>query len=260
MLKGSKSLDPKRFKLKDSSRREDFSEENIESQHIGTLFDDFWERDHKISFTTRLKFRWRYINEAWRDMRCRKRNHRVWDETLNEIRPWNGYNGLLTVMQTHLRDYMESEEKGGHSAEEERNRCIASVKQTLDLLERMKEPDEYYHRLREAVEARYPDYKSLITHYKKGGTSTSGNFVAQGNGWTGMEAGNDPRAGYFEFIDGKFELASSPDQDETDRLLSELNQYHKDIENAHHQAEVDSDADFALLAELLRENMYSWWD
>lgn len=163
-------------------------------------------------------------------------------------------------MQTHLRDYMKTEEKCGHSAEEERNVCIASVKETLALFERMKEPDEYYHRLKEAVDARYPEYKSLITHYKNGGTGSSGNFVAQGDGWTGKEAGKDPREGYFEFVDGKFELTQSPDQAETDRLLAQLKQYYIDTENAYHQAKAESDADFARLAALLREHMYSWWD
>jgi len=37
-----------------------------------------------------------------------------------------------------------------------------------------------------------------------------------------MESGKDPRKGYFEFADGRFELAESPDQTETDRLLMEL--------------------------------------
>jgi len=260
MLQGSKALDPKRFKLKEQDDRDGFSDENIESQHIGKLFDDLLDDSHKISFRTRLGWRWRDIKGTYHDICYRRRNRRVWRETLNKIRPWEGFDGLLTVMQTHLRDYMVTEEKYGHTAEEERNRCIASVKETLDLLERMKSPDEYYFRLKAAVDARYPDYKSLITHYKHGGTGSSGDFVAQGDGWTGKEAGNDPREGYFEFADGKFELAKSPDQAETDRLLAELCQYHADTETAYHQAEAESDADFARLAELLRENMYSWWD
>ena len=124
----------------------------------------------------------------------------------------------------------------------------------------MKSPDEYYFRLKEAIDERYPDYKSLITHYNKGGTGSSGDFTAQGDGWVGTEAGKDPRVGYFELINGRFELAESPDQTETDRLLAELRQYHEDTQNAYHQAQAESDADFARLSELLRENMYSWWD
>jgi hypothetical protein len=215
---------------------------------------------HKISLKKRLSWRWRDMKDKWHDMRYRRRNRRVWRKTLNEIRPWEGFHGMLTAMETHLRDYMETEEKYGHSAEEERKRCIESVKQTLEILERMKDPDEYHFRLTREVDARYPDYKSLITHYKNGGSGSSGDFVAQGDGWVGMEAGKDPRMGYFEFIDGKFELAESPGQAETDRLLAELRQYYEDRENAYHQAKAESDADFARLADLLRENMYSWWD
>ena len=259
MLKVSKQLDPKRFKTKEPDIRDDFSDKNIKSQRIGKLFDSI-EKDNKISLKTRMKWRWRDIKNAYHDVCYRRRNRRVWRKTLDEIRPWEGFHGLLTVMQTHLRDYMETEEKHGHSAEEERNRCIASVKKTLDILERMKEPDEYYFRLKAAVDARYPDYKSLITHYNKGGVGSSGNFVAQGGGWVGMEAGKDPRIGYFEFINGKFDLVQSPDQTETDRLITELGQYNKEIQNAYKQAEADLHVDFARLAELLKDNMYSWWD
>jgi hypothetical protein len=57
---------------------------------------------------------------------------------------------------------------------------------------------------------------------KDGGSFHSGEFVAQGNGWAGMESGKDPREEYFEFVNGKFELAESPDQAETDRAIAEL--------------------------------------
>jgi hypothetical protein len=260
MLKGSKPLDPKRFKVKESYDKNKFSDENIESQRMGKLFDDIMDKEHKTSFGTRLEWFRRDIKGKWHDLRYRRRNRRVWRKTLNEIRPWEGFYGMLTVMQTHLRDYMETEEKYGHTAEEERERCINSVKEVLILLERMNEPDEYYSRLSEEVDARYPDYKSLITKYKNGGSGSNGRFVAQGDGWVGKEAGKDPREGYFEFVEGRFELAQSPDQAETDRLLAELKQYYKDTETASQQAKAESDADFAQLAELLRENMYSWWD
>ncbi|MDR2648245.1 MAG: hypothetical protein LBB94_00785, partial [Clostridiales bacterium] len=211
--------------LTESADHSGFSPDNVESQYIGSFFDDFKYDSHKISLKTRLEWAWRDLKGKYHDMRYRIRNRRVWRKTLNEIRPWEGFHGLLTVMQTHLRDYLEIEEKYSHTAEEERNRCIASLKETLSLLERMNDPDEYYHRRKEAVDDRYPKYKSLITHYKNGGSSTSGDFVAQGGGWVGQEAGKDPREGYFEFINGEFELTESPDQTETDRLLAELRQY-----------------------------------
>jgi len=261
MLKGSKPLDPKRLpkELIKKDRHDSFSDENITSQYIGKMFDDL-RRDHKILLKTRLGWKWRNIKGAWHDLRYRRRNRRVWRKTLNEIRPWDGFHGLLTVMQTHLRDYIELQQNHSHTAIEERDRYVASAKETLELLKRMQEPDDYYHRLKEAVDARYPDYKSLITHYKNGGSSQSGDFVAQGNGWVGQEAGKDPREGYFEFVGGKFIIAKSPDKAETDRLLAQLHQYHEDTEAAFRQAQAESDADFARLAELLREHLYSWWD
>jgi len=85
-------------------------------------------------------------------------------------------------------------------------------------------------------------------------------FVVQGNGWVGKESGNNPREGYFEFIDGRFELVPSPNQTETDRIIAELHEYHQEINNAYNQAKVDSDEDFDRLAKLLKENMYTWWD
>ena len=100
----------------------------------------------------------------------------------------------------------------------------------------------------------------MITEYGTGGTCCSGDFVAQGGGWAGEESGKDPRAGYFEFVNGRFELADSPDQHETVRLLKELREYHKEIHNAYKQAEIDSDEDFERLSWLMKENLYSWWD
>jgi hypothetical protein len=124
----------------------------------------------------------------------------------------------------------------------------------------MRDPLSYVTRRRKQVEKRYPKYKSLITKHNDGSTCISGNFTAQGNGWTGKESGKDPREGYFEFIKGRLSLVTSPDQAETDRLLAELMQYHKDIDSAYKQAEADSEKDFDRLGQLLKENLYSWWD
>jgi hypothetical protein len=65
----------------------------------------------------------------YHDFHYRRRNRRVWCKTLDEIRPWDDFSELLTVMQTHLHGYMKMEEKHGRSAKEERNSCIASVRE-----------------------------------------------------------------------------------------------------------------------------------
>ena len=124
----------------------------------------------------------------------------------------------------------------------------------------MKDPHSYIDKYHEKIEAQYPDYKSLVTKYHEGGTSISGKFVAQDRGWAGMESGKNPREGYFEFLDGNFALVDSPDQDETDRLLDELKTYTQEIDTAYKLAEADSEKDFEKLGQLLKENVYSWWD
>ena len=163
-------------------------------------------------------------------------------------------------MITHLKDYIDTEEKYGHSEEQYRKNKIATAKETVEILKRMRDSDAYYDKRRDEVNSRYPKYKGLVTEYKKGGSSFCGDFISQNNGWAGKESGNAPKAGYFEFINGKFQLTESPDQNETDRLLAELEEYHKEIKNAYKQAAHDSNKDFDRLGELLKENLYSWWD
>ena len=124
----------------------------------------------------------------------------------------------------------------------------------------MKNPDNYHDKHSEEVKSRYPEYKGLVTKYIDGGSSFSGDFIAQGNGWTGKESGKDPQEGYFEFVDGVFTLVKSPDQNETERLLLQLEKYHEELHKAYEQGNIDSDKDFERLGQLLKENLYSWWD
>ena len=252
----SQPLDPK-FSEKFKSDDCDKAKRKIKSQRIGKMFDE--NEKNKISLSTRINWFWRDIKGVFYDIKYVIRNHFKWRKTINSLRPWEGFDGIINLMQTHLRDYIETEEKYGHSEEEYKKNKIATAKETVEILERMKDPMEYSTKRRDAVEARYPEYQYLITKYEHS-TSYSGDFVAQGNGWTGKEAGKDPREGYFEFIDGIFELTDSPDQNETDRLLAELMKYHEEVTNAYEQAEADSDKDFDRLAELLKENLYTWWD
>jgi len=237
----------------------DYLDKTIMSQRIGRMFDDICSDDMKIPLKTRIGWRWQKFKDFLRNIKHTIRNHIKWHKTMRQLRSWEGFDGLITVMQTHLRDYIGCEEKHGHSDESCKMNKTATVNETVELLERMREPIDYSSRRRDAVEAKYPDYQSLITEYKAS-TSVSGDFVAQGNGWVGKESGNNPREGYFEFIDGRFELVASPNQAETDRIIAELREYHQEINNAYNQAEVDSDEDFDRLAKLLKENMYTWWD
>jgi hypothetical protein len=243
----------------DNSERPVPDERNVISERIGEMFDDF-DLDKKPSLRTRLDWKWRDIKGKYYDIKHTIQNHWRWHKTLREIRSWEGFSGMLCVMQTHLRDYLNTEEKYGMSEESYKDGKIASVKETLEILARLQEPDEYHRKLLDAVDARFPDYKSLITRYGDSSTSTSGKFVPQGSGWVGHEYGKDPREGYFEFVSGCFELAESPNQTETDRLLAELRDYHVARDAAYRQAEKDSEADFERLHLLLNEHLYTWWD
>ena len=265
MLLRSQPLAPEISKRIKQNSDEEFlamSERNIKSQRIGKMFDDILsgEGKRKIKLKTRLKWRLKHIKEFFYDFKYTYRNRKKWHNTMKVLRPWEGFNGLINVMMTHLNDYVLHEEQYGHSTEEYRNQKIASAKETIELLIRMKEPNDYSNRCRKEVEAKYPKYLNLITEYEIGGTSVSGDFVAQDNGWVGIESGADPRDGYFEFIDGRFELAISPDQAETDRLLAEIRQYHDELHTAYERAEFDSDEDFEKLGQLLKDHLYSWWD
>jgi len=264
MLIRSQPLDMEfcnRIGLNNEDDESEYSEREIEVQFIGRMFDDIFEKDNdRIPLRTRLSWFQRSISDKLYNAKYSIRNYFKWRKTIRQLRPWEGFSGLIGVMITHLNDYIETEEKYGHSEKEYRKNKIATARETVEILERMKEPDDYLDIPRKKVDAHYPEYKGLVTKYKNGGSSYCGNFIQQGNGWVGKESGSDPRKGYFEFINGKFQLSESPDQNETNRLLTQLDQYHEDIINAYEQGNNNSDKDFERLGQLLKDNMYSWWD
>ena len=247
--------------LDEEKETEGYDNDNIKAQFIGDMFDDIpGEDSNKITVKLRLIWFWRGIKDAIYDTKRAIRNQYKWRKTINTLYPYEGFSGILSLMTTHLKDYVEYEEKFGHATAEYKKSKIDSAKEALEILERMKEPDEYLHKKRKEVETRYPEYKGLVTKYENGGSSYSGDFMAQGNGWVGEEGGKDPRRGYFEFIDGIFQLKKSPALEETNRLLAQLDKYHEEIENGYKQGHTDSDNDFDRLAELFKNNLYSWWD
>jgi hypothetical protein len=229
----------------------------IMSQRMGTMLD---RMDYKA--TVFDKVRWffkRHFNNRYYDVKHTIRNHIKWHKTMRRIRSWDGDSGMILCMITHLNYYIEVEEKYGHSEESYKEEKIASAKETVAILERMSDPHGYSFRRRDEVDARYPEYVSLVSKTNTG-TCYSGDFIRQGNGWTGIEAGSNPREGYFEKIEDLYELVESPDKAETKRLLEEIKQYRKDTTEAYRQAETDSDEDFDRLAELFKNHLYSWWD
>jgi len=258
LLPGSQPLDPKLYGTMDEQKITEAQDEKIISQRMGTMLDDL-DDNYKIDLKTRMKFTWRDIKGRFYDIRYILRNLILWCKTLSQIRPWEGFSGLILVMQAHLKDYVANEEKYGHSEPEYKTNKIATAKETIEILERMKEPLDYSIKRRDEIEAKYPKYKHLVTKYERS-VGYSGEFVPQAEGWAGEESGKEPRRGYFEFIDGRFEQTASPDQTETDRILAELDRYNQEIHDAYERAEKDSDADFDRLAVLLKNNLYQWWD
>jgi len=121
LLNNSQPIDPKFYEqldLPDSEELKGRTEPVISHQRIGKMFDDLFEDNRKISISQRLKWKIDNIKNKYYDIKHTIRNHFKWHKTMRELRPWDGYGGLLTVMQAHLRDYVNTEEKYGISQKE----------------------------------------------------------------------------------------------------------------------------------------------
>ena len=265
MLIQSQPLDSKiseKLDLDKTNEEREFSETKISKQYIGKMFEDLFDEDNKrkIPISTRIHWVWHDITDFFYNTKYAVRNHFKWRKTIRSLRPWEGFSGLITVMQTHLADYIETEEKYGHAEENYKKQKIQTAKEVLEILNRMKEPDNYSDKRSSEVEIKYPEYKTLNIRYESGGSSSGGKFINQDKGWAGIEGGNDPRRGYFEFFNGSLELTQSPDQDETDRLLAQIEKHGEELRNAYEQANIDFELDVDRLGQLLKDNLYSWWD
>ena len=118
MLTQSQPLDPKfceKMKL-DKNDEFDCSEKEIKTQFIGKMFDDSPEENkkRKITLGLRLYWFWRSISDGLYDIKYAIRNYFKWYKTIRQLRPWEGFSGLTSVMITHLNDYIDTEEKYGH--------------------------------------------------------------------------------------------------------------------------------------------------
>jgi hypothetical protein len=231
-----------------------------EKQYMGRMFESLLES--KITLKMRLSWLGRYISDAWYDFKYMVKNWVNWRKTVSALRPWEGFDGVLTLVRKHLKDYLETEEKYGHSEKSYREAKIKSIKKCLEILERLQK-DEYDENALSEVYAKYPEYKQLITEYSDGSTSCSGDFIALGNGWAGIEAGAAPRRGYFESVNGKFELTAISDESvqvEVERILAQIESYYADLKEAYENAEKNLEDDKRRLGELLNRHFFSWWD
>jgi len=253
----SQEISEKTVKKLKLDKQKPRGEEVIRSQKIGTMLDDIGIT--KVTVFDRVRWLKRDMKGFYHDFRYIIINHIKWHKTLSKIRPWEGFDGVLEVMQNHLKDYIGAEEKYGISVEEHRQHKIKSAKATVILLKRLQAPDTYWMRRVNELKKKYPKYKSLISNTNYG-TSYNGSFLKQGNGWAGYESGKNPREGYFEFINSVFTLTESPNQNETDKIISRMKQYHIDYKEATKQGKLDKDRDMQRLFKILENNFYSWWD
>jgi hypothetical protein len=229
-------------------------------QYMGRMFQDIL--DSKITLKMRLSWLGRDISNAWHNFYNTVCNWAKWRKTISRLRPWEGFDGVLTLVQRHLKDYLETEVKYGHSEKSYREAKINSVKECLEILERLQK-DDYNKNALDEVYAKYPKYKQLITDYSDGSTSSSGDFIALGNGWAGIESGANPRRGYFECVNGKMELTAISDESvqvEVEQTLAQIERYHADWKQAIKNATEYVEDDKKRLGELLSQHFFSWWD
>jgi hypothetical protein len=229
-------------------------------QYMGRMFENFL--DSKITLKMRLSWLGRDISDAWHNFYNTVCNWVKWRKTISRLRPWEGFDGVLTLVQKHLKDYLETEVKDGQSEKSNRKAKITSVKECLEILEKLQK-DEYNEKTLNEVYAQYPKYKQLITEYSDGSTSCSGDFTALGNGWAGIESGANPRRGYFECVNGKFELTTISDksvQAKIEQSLDQIESYHADWKKAIKNSDKCMEDDKRRLGELLSQHFFSWWD
>jgi hypothetical protein len=231
-----------------------------EKQYMGRMFEN--NLKSRTTLKTRLSWLGRDISNAWYNFYYTVKNRIKWRKTISGLRPWEGFDGVLTLVQRHLKDYLETEVKYGHSEKSYREAKIKSIKECLEILERLQK-NEYEENTLNQVYVKYPEYKQLITDYSDGCTSYSGEFIAVGNGWAGIEAGAAPRRGYFESVNGKFELTAISGesvQAEVEQSIGQIESYHADLKDAYENAEKNMEDDKRRLGEILSRHFFSWWD
>ena len=86
MLLRSQPLDPKVYKklgLDERSEHEEMTEDNIESQFIGRMFDDILNDDEKVTLKMRIEWKWRDIKGMFYDTKRAIVNCFKWRKTIN---------------------------------------------------------------------------------------------------------------------------------------------------------------------------------
>lgn len=234
-------------------------DKKIISEKMGHMFEFDKTKEPPLE---RLKdgvvFKYKKAKEAYYDICHIFINHFRWHKTLKQIRPWEGFEGMLRLMETQLKHHIKQTQKHSIASQVYRDKSIKSAATAIRVLRRLRAQD-YLSRRTEQVRAKYPKYKYHITEYTNS-TSYSGNFVEYKGGWVGRESGKDPRSGYFEFVNGRLAQKPSPNEAETDKLLAQIDSYNQEMSKAYALAKNDNERDFERLHKILKNSMYTWWD
>jgi len=114
MLIQSQPLDSKfceQMGLNKIDENASFSEKEIKDQFIGNMFDDIPGESGKRKISLGLRFHWLFqdIKNFFYNTKYAIRNYFKWRKTIRKLRPWEGFSGLISIMITHLNDYIEAE-------------------------------------------------------------------------------------------------------------------------------------------------------
>lgn len=228
-----------------------------ESQYMSFMFDDL-DSNIKFSIKDKISSTKLKIKDFCYDLSYGITNWIKWFKVISKLRPWEGFDGVLQVAKHHLKDYLNYEIHYGHTEDDYRQEKIHKIKRCLELIEKIQK-DEYEIILMDAINQKYPKYYRMVSKTKTG-VCYSGKFVKFKDGWVGIEGGNNPRKGYFILKDGKFVIANSPNEEESNLLLKQMIQYEKDIKNALQESKECRDKDLNELSAILKEGFFSFWD
>ena len=94
----------KKLDAKSKGEIDTMNEGNIKSQYIGHFFDEIVEGKRRVRLKTRLGWKWCNLKGKYYDLILAVRNSFKWRKTISRLRPWEGFDGLLRVMQKHLNE------------------------------------------------------------------------------------------------------------------------------------------------------------
>jgi hypothetical protein len=225
--------------------------------HMGTFEDSLG--NVKITILDRLDWLRKDLRGFMRGIKWGVGNLKEWLPFIWSLRPWDADTTIIDLMIKQLRIFVRYNREHGHATDEHRIKVISSAREAIKLLTRLRDPMAYDMYALRQVDKRFPQWQSFIQHCKTG-TSYGGRFLAQADGWVGMQAGKDAKRGFFKILGGELWLRESPDQQETDRILKLMEQYEVARNKASERAKILRAKDTVRLIEIFEIHFHTWWD